>query len=98
MNQLDPALKRLFRWSRQGEAPGPSEMPDGFAEQLARAGLREGLAASESPNPALVGAIGWFSTATIVAGLIVLFQQNLHGDTVLDFTPAYQFVVQSFML
>lgn len=88
MNQLDPHLKRLLRWSRQ--VPLPDEAPPGFSTRVAARWNQNQTAFPLMQTYVTVAA--WVSALVILCGVIFFAKQTRAPKIALDFTSAAQFV------
>ena len=75
MNELDPDLKRLFKWTREASPSSPEEAPFGFCGRVlaSRKKFQIPTLFQELQRTAL--ALSWASLALIVCGGIVLVSQ-----------------------
>lgn len=95
MNQLDPELRRLIRWSRQaGPAPGTTA-PLGFATRVVALGR---TAASED-EPRWAHQLRWsvasLSLLVVMIGAFVWAGERREASNAYNFVPVYQFAASS---
>ncbi|HAV64511.1 MAG TPA: hypothetical protein DCY13_19350 [Verrucomicrobiales bacterium] len=97
MNQLDPELKRLIRWSRAADADAATEAPYGMAVRIASR-WRAMVVQSET-EPAwwrqFQVTAAWLSVAILVIGASV-WTSRLETDLgAYTLTPAYQLIAKN---
>ncbi|MBI4659306.1 MAG: hypothetical protein HY735_10735 [Verrucomicrobia bacterium] len=97
MNHLEPELKRLMNWARHGLAPKPDQAPLGFSRRVLAGLESEQTAPSPLVFERLVAISAWASTVVIVCGLIFFASQTRSGESVLNFTSAYQFLAKNIL-
>lgn len=96
MNQLDPELRRLIRWSRQAAAPAESAAPLGFATRvmaLRRAALQE---AEPRWAHRLRWSAAWLSLLVVLLGAVVWAgERRTAANNVYNFVPTFQFAAHN---
>lgn len=95
MNQLDPELKRLIRWSRAADPSAPEEAAFGTAGRIASrwgATIRQ---AEPAWWPRLQLATAGMSLLCLAAGLLFWSNQAKLSANAYDFSPAYQLVARN---
>lgn len=92
MNELDPALKRLMKWSRKASPTAPEEVPFGFAGRVT-------ASSKFFPTPTLLAElqhIAWglacVSLAVIVSGFLLLMNQTSAPPPASEIPSALDFV------
>jgi hypothetical protein len=91
MNQLDPELKRLIRWSRQAEAPLETAVPFGFATRVT--GLSRAASLEAEPHWAhqLRWSVACLSLAVMAIGAVVWAgERRAAANNVYNFVPTFQ--------
>jgi len=95
MNELDPALKRLMKWSRKALPPGPEQAPFGFAGRVAASSKRVHGSTLLAELHQLAWGLACASLAVIVSGFLLLMNQPSPPPpaseipSVLDFVANY---------
>jgi hypothetical protein len=76
MNELDPDLKKLIKWSREASPSRPNEAPFGFAGRVlaSRNGVQAPTLFQELQQAAW--GLRWASLALIICGGLVLAMQR----------------------
>jgi|KBSMisStandDraft_5_1062788.scaffolds.fasta_scaffold52094_2 hypothetical protein len=105
MNQLDPSLKRLLKWSRSASAasvsaPTPEEAPFGFAGRV----VASAWVTRAQPATTLVQelqrtawGIACVSLALLLCGALVLLSQGGPPAPEADISSALNFVANNFL-
>lgn len=91
MNQLDPELRQLIRWSRQAEAPAGSAVPLGFATRVLALGRAAGLEAEPRWAHQLRWSAAWLSLLVMLFGAVVWAgERRAAANNVYNFVPTFQ--------
>lgn len=95
MNQLDPELKRLIRWSRAVEPESTTEAPFGMAGRIASRWVASEVQPEPSWWPRLQLATAGMSILCLAAGLLFWTNQMKPAGNAYDFAPAYQMIARN---
>jgi hypothetical protein len=95
MNELDPDLKRLFKWARAASPSQPEEVPFGFPGRvLASRKPIQGRTLLQELQRTAWG-LSWASLALIVCGGLVLISQRPSPPPTGEFSSALGFLASN---
>jgi len=96
MNQLDPELRRLIRWSRQAEAPCASAAPLGFATRVLALSRAAGLEAEPRWAHRLRWSAAWLSLLVVLLGAAVWAgERRTAARNPYNVVPTFQFAAHN---
>jgi hypothetical protein len=98
MSELDPQLKRLFKWARTGAPSEPEQAPFGFSTRVlaARRQIRVPTLLEELQQAAW--GLACVALATIAFGCLVLLSQRAGPAPAADLPSAVSYVASNFAL
>ena len=92
MNELDPALKRLMRWSRIASPHMPEEAPFGFAGRVAASSKLGSAPTLLNELQRIAWGLACVSLAVIVSGFLLLMRQPSPPPPASEIPSALDFV------
>jgi hypothetical protein len=97
MNELDPSLKRLLKWSQNAPVPAPEQAPFGFSGRVAAAAKpsQPTTLLQELQQRAL--AIACASLALVLCGALVLLSQRSSSTPEPEISSALNFVANNLL-
>jgi hypothetical protein len=110
MNELDPGLKRLLKWSQNASVPEPEQAPFGFSGRVVASTKHSPAAASQGrlalraqPTSLLqelqqrAWGIACASLALVIGGALVLFSQRASATPEPEISSALNFVANNLL-
>jgi hypothetical protein len=92
MNELDPALKRLMKWSRRASPPAREEVPFGFAGRVTASRKLVQIPTLLAELQQIAWGLACVSLAVIVCGFLLLMNQPSPPPPASEIPSALDFV------
>lgn len=95
MNELDPDLKRLLKWTREASPSKPEEAPFGFSGRVLASRKQVQAATLLQELQRTAWGLSWASLALIVCGGLVLLSQRSSPPPTGEFSSALSFLASN---
>jgi hypothetical protein len=98
MSELDPELKRLFKWARTASPSEPEEAPFGFSTRVLAAQRQAQVPSLLEELQQTAWGLACLALVTIACGCLVLLSQRAGPAPAADLPSAVSYVANNFAL
>jgi hypothetical protein len=97
MNELDPGLKRLLKWSQDASVPEPEQAPFGFSGRVVASKKRAQRTTLLQELQQTAWSIACASLALLICGTLVLLSQRASTAPEAEISSVLNFVANNLL-